>query len=64
MYKSEAIKHFKRATRLAEALDVNKSTISNWPDIVPKGRAYEIYHMTKGAVALRKGHYKKLPLEE
>ena len=48
MKKSEAIKHFGTATKLAKALGITKSAVSLWPEKIPRGRAFEIQVLTKG----------------
>ena len=48
MKKSEVVAYFGNQTKLAEALGVNKSSISQWPDIIPEKQAFRIERITKG----------------
>ena len=48
MRKLEAISHFGNATNLAKALGINSSAVYQWPDEVPRLRAFEIERITNG----------------
>lgn len=56
----DAIKYFGSKAKLAEALGVNRSAISNWKgDLVPKVRAYELERLTKGKLRFNDALYQK-----
>lgn len=50
MKKKTAIKHFGGVVKLAEALGIKPQSVSQWPDEIPQGRAYQIELITKGAL--------------
>ncbi|WDL80814.1 Cro/Cl family transcriptional regulator [Aeromonas bestiarum] len=48
MKKIDAIDHFGGANKLAQALGCKPQAISQWSDLVPQGRAYQIEVLTGG----------------
>ena len=46
----DAITHFGSPTALARALNIKPPSIYCWGELVPKGRAYELQHITSGAL--------------
>ncbi|MEL4390664.1 Cro/CI family transcriptional regulator [Shewanella xiamenensis] len=50
MKTKDAISHFGNKLKLAEALSVTKSAISQWGADVPELRAYQIERLTHGAL--------------
>lgn len=48
MKTKDAISHFGNKLKLAEALSVTKSAISQWGEDVPELRAYQIERLTGG----------------
>jgi hypothetical protein len=48
MKTTDAITHFKTATKLANLLGVTKQAISNWGVYPPIGKQYQMQIMTKG----------------
>lgn len=48
MKKKDAIDHFGGANKLAQALGCKPQAISQWSDLVPQGRAYQIEVLTGG----------------
>ncbi|ABX50656.1 hypothetical protein Sbal195_3494 [Shewanella baltica OS195] len=48
MKTKDAISHFGNKLKLAEALSVTKSAISQWGEDVPELRAYQIERLTDG----------------
>lgn len=48
MKKNDVISHFGNATKAANALGVTKSAISQWPETIPRLRAFEIERITNG----------------
>lgn len=57
MYTRDVIAHFGSATATAKALDITKSAVSQWPKLVPLGRAYQIQAVTDGALAVDAAAY-------
>jgi DNA-binding transcriptional regulator YdaS (Cro superfamily) len=50
MKTKEAISHFGNKLKLAKALNVSKSAVSQWGEDVPELRAYQIERLTRGAL--------------
>ena len=50
MKKSDAINHFKSASKLAKALGLTRMSVSKWGEDVPQRRAFEIERVTNGAL--------------
>ncbi|MFJ3117850.1 Cro/Cl family transcriptional regulator [Pseudomonas protegens] len=48
MNMNDAIKHFGSKTKLAAALGIHPSAVTQWGDSVPESRQYQIQVMTKG----------------
>lgn len=48
MNMNDAIKHFGSKTKLAVALGIKPSAVTQWGDSVPESRQYQIQVMTKG----------------
>lgn len=48
MKTKDAISHFGNKLKLAKALNVSKSAISQWGDDVPELRAFQIERLTGG----------------
>jgi len=48
MKKSDAIKYFQSASKLAIALGITRMSITQWGDDVPMRRAFEIERITNG----------------
>lgn len=48
MKTKDAISHFGNKLKLAKALSVSKSAISQWGDDVPELRAFQIERLTAG----------------
>ena len=48
MRTKDAILHFGNKLKLAQALEISKSAISQWGDEVPELRAYQIERLTGG----------------
>lgn len=55
----DAIKHFRSAINLARALGIRHSAVSQWGDLVPEGRAFEIEVITGGALKAQSFRAKK-----
>ena len=50
MNKNDVIKHFGGASKVAEALGILNSAVSQWGDEIPMRRAFEIERITNGAL--------------
>lgn len=48
MLKSDVIAFFGSMAATGRALGITKGAVSNWPDIVPRGSAYQVEVVTKG----------------
>ncbi|MCG9962375.1 MULTISPECIES: Cro/CI family transcriptional regulator [Shewanella] len=48
MKKTDAIKYFGSSIKLAEALGLNKSAVSQWGEEVPELRAFQLERLTGG----------------
>lgn len=59
MRKDEAIKHFGTASALADALGIRVASVSEWGEMVPEGRAYQLQVMTAGALRVDPSVYQK-----
>ena len=59
MLKTDAVKHFGSASALARALGIALPSVSEWGDIIPEGRAYQLQVITAGALRVDPSWYKK-----
>lgn len=63
MNKSVVIKYFGGVCKVAKALELRHSSVSQWPDLIPKGAALELEKLTNGALkcdlSLYKGRQRK-----
>lgn len=50
MKKTDAINYFGSSIKLAEALGLNKSAISQWGEEVPELRAFQLERLTGGVL--------------
>ncbi len=50
MQKADVIKHFGSVGAVAAALRIKSAAVSQWPEVIPPLRAYEIERITKGAL--------------
>jgi len=48
MKKIDVIAHFGSKAKVASALGLTKSAVTQWSETIPKLRAYEIEKLTKG----------------
>ncbi|MBB1489077.1 Cro/CI family transcriptional regulator [Oceanospirillum sediminis] len=48
MNKKTAIDYFGSAAKLAKALGVSRSAVSQWDECIPPLRAFQIEHITNG----------------
>ena len=59
MLKEDAVKHFGGAAALAKALGIALPSVSEWGDIIPEGRAYQLQVITAGALRVDPRLYAK-----
>lgn len=61
MLKKDVVAHFGTQEAVAQALGITRQAVQQWPDVVPRGRAYELQFLTKGKlVAAATKRQKKL----
>ncbi len=59
MKKTEAIEYFGSKTKLAKALNVAPSAVTQWGEIIPLGRAYQLESITKGKLKVKQQNLSK-----
>ena len=60
MNKSDVIKHFGGSqVKVAEALGISKSAVSQWDSVIPEGVAYKLQVMTAGVLRVDPAMYAK-----
>lgn len=59
MKKQNVIEHFKTATAVADALNISRQAVSDWPDIIPEGAAYKLQVITAGLLRVDPAVYAK-----
>lgn len=60
MLKTLVIAHFGSQIEIARALNIGKSSVSDWPEIVPEGQAYKLQVLTGGALIVNPAFYPKV----
>ncbi|QMV50931.1 Cro/CI family transcriptional regulator [Ewingella americana] len=59
MKKDDVISYFGGVSKTAKALGLSHASVSGWTEIIPKGRAFEIQVITKGAMKVDSALYEK-----
>jgi hypothetical protein len=60
MKKTDVVAHFGGTqVKVAEALGITKSAVSQWPEVIPEGIAYKIQVMTAGVLRVDPAMYTK-----
>ncbi len=60
MNKTDVIRHFGGSqVKVAEALGISKSAVSQWDDVIPEGVAYKLQVMTAGVLRVDPAMYAK-----
>lgn len=59
MKKDTAIEHFGSASALADALGIRPASVSEWGELVPEGRAYQLQVLTGGKLSVDPSLYAK-----
>ena len=61
MKKETVLRHFNRkVSKLCQVLSITRQAVSQWPDIVPKGIAYELQVKTRGRLKVDERMYLRL----
>jgi DNA-binding transcriptional regulator YdaS (Cro superfamily) len=50
MLKTSVIQHFGSMSAVARALGIKKQAVQQWPELVPRGSAYQVEVVTAGAL--------------
>jgi hypothetical protein len=59
MLKSDVIAYFGSAAEAGRQLGITRAAVSNWPDLVPRGSAYQVEVVTGGKLKVDPAHYDK-----
>ena len=59
MQKSDVIAHFGSMAATGRALGLTRGAISNWPELVPRGSAYQVEVVTGGKLKVDPADYDK-----
>jgi len=59
MNKDEVLSYFGGVSNLARILGISHASVSGWGSVIPKGRAFEIQTITKGALKVESTLYSK-----
>lgn len=59
MRKSDVINYFGGVCKTAEALGIKHPSVSEWPEIIPEGRAYQLEKITNGKLKVDVSLYQK-----
>lgn len=59
MRKSDVINFFGGVCKTAEALGIKHPSVSEWPEIIPEGRAYQLENITRGKLKVDVSLYQK-----
>ena len=59
MRKSDVINYFGGVCKTAEALGIKHPSVSEWPEIIPEGRAYQFKKITNGKLKVDVSLYQK-----
>ncbi len=57
MKKEEAIRYLGSAAELARILKISEAAVSQWGEIIPQGRAYQIESLTGGELKVNQADY-------
>ncbi len=56
---AQAVKHFGSNSKVADVLDINKSSVGRWKDgIVPIGHAWKLERKSAGKLSMRLSDYR------
>lgn len=57
MRKSEVIAFYGHPTKVAEALNISRQAVLQWPDPIPEGAAYKLQVITAGRLRVDPAAY-------
>ena len=57
MRKSEVIAFYGHPTKVAEALNISRQAVLQWPDPIPEGAAYKLQVITAGRLRVNPMDY-------
>lgn len=57
MKKEDAVNYFGSQAKLAKALRISESSVSQWDGIIPEGRAYKLQVLTGGQLKVNQADY-------
>jgi regulatory protein cro len=60
MLKKDVIKHFGTLEKVAIALGISVSAVSQWGDVIPEKNAYRLQEMTDGELSVQHSLYRNL----
>ena len=58
MKKEDAVRHFGGVSALADALGIRPASVSEWGELIPEGRAYQLQVLTAGALRVDPSAYR------
>jgi hypothetical protein len=59
MLKADVLKHFETLEGVANALQISKSAVSQWGEVVPEGTAYKLQVLTGGRLQVKPALYEQ-----
>jgi len=59
MLKQQVLEFFGSGAEVARQLNIDRAAVSQWPSVVPMGRAYQIQALTGGALVVDPKCYEK-----
>lgn len=59
MYKETVINYFGSVKAVADALKIQGPAVSQWGEIIPRGKAFELAALTGGALSVDLSLYEK-----
>ena len=57
MKKSDVIRHFGSVGAVAKALKIKGAAVSQWGELIPARRAYQLERLTKGSLTVDESLY-------
>lgn len=59
MFKNDVINYFGTLEKVAKALSISVSAVSQWREIIPEKNAYRLQEITKGELKINREQYQK-----
>ena len=63
MKKSTVKAYFGSVTKIAEVLKIKHSSVSQWGEVIPEGRALKLARITNNELAYEEKYYEKPPVK-